>query len=130
MNIQMYKRLFMLATIISIYTIIYGFFFSPFFSSEVKYIVVILMIFGILFNGYNFYWNRYKGNWKYFLITIFFMMSGVSIFMALEYPGSYRALISLFFIFNAMAMFVGASLLFDTIKTPPPVDFFEKYTNK
>jgi len=130
MNIPLYKRLFMLMTTISIYTIIYGSFFSPFFSQKVKYIITVLMVFSAIFNAYNFYWNKYKGNWKYFLITLFFMMSGISIFAVSIYMDIYRPLIALFFIFNALAMFAGASLLFDTIKNPPPINFFEIYSNK
>ena len=128
--ILLYKTLFLAVMVASVYMLIRGVYIVPHFSSDVKIIGLSLMIFAIVFNAYNFYYNSYKGYWKYFLISIFFVMSSACIFVAAQSVASYRWFIFLFFVFNAFAFFAGASLLLDTLKNPPPIDFFDRYAQK
>ncbi len=130
MKIKWYKLSFLFTTLISIFTIIYGIVYLPLFNGEAVYMLAALMVFVIIFNTFNFYWNRYRGNWKYFVIAILFMLGGVSIFMTVRYPDFNKLLISLFLFFYAMAMFVGSSLMFEVRKNPPPINFFKLYSNR
>jgi len=128
--ILFYKTLFLAVMTASIYMIIRGVHLIPYFSSEVKSIGLWLMIFAIVFNAFNFYYNTYKGNWKYFLISVFFMISSACIFVASQSVALYRPFVFLFFLFNAFATFTGASLLLSTRKNPPPINFFDRYFQK
>ena len=128
--ILLYKTVFLAVMVASVYMMIRGVYLAPYFSSDVKSIGLGLMIFAIVFNALNFYYNNYKGHWKYFLIAVFFMICGACIFVASQFVALHRFFLFLFFVFNAFTTFTAASLLLNIRKNPQPIDFFDRYSQK